>query len=332
MRLPRVLLLVLVGLLLAGCGGDRDDGTTTSSAGAAAGAFPVTVTHARGSTTIEQEPRRVVAVGLRDQDTLLALGIKAVGAMDWFGQGTFAKWPWEDWGGAPPKVVSTGGFDIDFERVAAARPDLILGVYQDLKKGDYDKLTKIAPTVAQSAKHKPYTMPWREETREIARAVGRTQQAEALIAKVDARFAQVRKEHPEFRGKTAAMVDPSGTNTFVFGSTDPRGQFLEELGFAPSAPIERAVKGEFGTEISDERLDLLDVDHLFVLADRNTRGKLLSKPLFRRLDVAKEGRVVELPYYDAPQYGAAVAFNTVLSIPYGIDGVLKQMAASTRTR
>jgi iron complex transport system substrate-binding protein len=337
MRLPRLVPLVLVGLVLAGCGGDDGDGpppasTSGTAAAATAGAFPVTITHALGSTTIEQEPKRVVTVGLRDQDTLLALGIKAVGAMDWFQEGTFAKWPWEDWGGTPPRIVSTGGFEINFERVAEARPDLILGVYQELKRSDYDKLTKLAPTVAQSAKYKPYTMPWREETREIAKAVGRTEQAEALIAKVDARFAQVRKEHPEFRGKTAAMVDPSGDGTFVFGSTDPRGQFLKEMGFSASAPIEKVTKKEFGATLSDERLDLLDVDYLFVLADRGTRGKLLDKKIFRQLEVFKDKRVVELPYYDAPQYGAAVAFNTVLSIPYGIDGTLKQIAATTGSR
>ena len=93
---------------------------------------------------------------------------------------------------------------------------------------------------------------------------------------------------------------------------------------------DRFSKDGFGAQISDERLKLLDVDYLFLLIDKNNRNKIFDKPLFRRLDVLKRGNVVELPYYDPPQYGAAVAFNSVLSIPYAIDGTLKQIAAAER--
>jgi iron complex transport system substrate-binding protein len=327
------LLLASLALALSACGGGDDEERTTpagsgstTAAQAATDAFPVTVEHARGTTTIPKEPKRVVTVGLRDQDALLALGVKAVGAMDWFQQDTFAKWPWEDWGGTPPKVVSTGGFDVNFERVAAQRPDLILGVYQELSKGDYDKLSKIAPTVAQSGKFKPYTMPWREETRVIASSVGRKAEGERLIKGVEGRFAKVREEHPEYRGKEAMIIDPSGGKVFAFSSNDPRGQFLQEVGFDSSKRIDALAKGEFGLELSDERLNTLDVDRLFVLIDENNRNKIFDKPQFKRLDVVKRGDVVEVPYYDQPQYGAAMAFNSVHSLPYAIDGLVKLVA------
>ena len=117
--------------------------------------------HARArTTTIPQQPKRIVVVGYTDHEVLLALGIKPVGAMDWFGEGTYGKWPWERkaWGGKPAAIVSSKSYEIDYERVAAQRPDLILGVYADLKRPDYDKLSKIAPTVAQ-AKGVAYTTP-----------------------------------------------------------------------------------------------------------------------------------------------------------------------------
>ena len=161
--------------------------------------------------------------------------------MDWFQQDTFAKWPWERarWAGEPPQVISTNGFDINFERVAAQRPDLILGVYQDIKPGDYERLSRIAPTIAQSPDHKPYTTPWREETLTIAAAVGRKAQGQKLIENVDAKFARVRKEHPEFRGKEALIVDPGSGSVFAFTSVDPRGQFLKEMGFDSSTMADK---------------------------------------------------------------------------------------------
>lgn len=333
MRRRSLPLVLLATLTLAACGGGDDDSTpasagTTTAAQAATDSFPVRVEHARGTTTIPKAPERVVAVGLRDQDTALALGVKAVGAMDWFQQGTFAKWPWEDWGGAPPKIVSTGGFEVNFERVAAERPDLILGVYQDISKGDYDKLSKIAPTVAQSGKFKPYTMPWREETRVIATSLGRKAEGERLIGEVEKRFAAAREAHPDYQGKEAMIIDPSGESIYAFSSTDPRGQFLEEIGYDSSTRIDELAKGEFGSELSDERIDTLDVDKLFVLIDKNNRNKFFDNPLVKQLDVVKRGDVVEVPYYDKPQTGAAVAFNSVLSLPYAIDGMTKLIDAN----
>ncbi|WP_320671195.1 iron-siderophore ABC transporter substrate-binding protein [Patulibacter defluvii] len=330
--MKRVLLLplLLLATAVAGCGGD-DGGSSSTAAPAAkadSGAFPVTIRHARGEATIPSAPKRVVAVGLRDHDTALALGVKAVGAMDWFQQGTFAKWPWEDWGGAPPQVVSDSSMDINFERLAGLAPDLILGVYQDLDKAAYGKLSRIAPTVAQSGDFKPYTMPWRDETRVIAKALGRSDEAEKRIRAIDARFAEVREQHPEFRGKQAVFVDPEGGKFFAFASTDPRGQFLRELGFSGAPRVDQAAKGSYGTEISPERLDLLDVDYLFLLMDQKHRAKVYGQSLFTRLDVVERGDVIEVPYYDKPQYGAAIAFNSVLSLPYAIDGTLKLIDAA----
>jgi iron complex transport system substrate-binding protein len=72
------LLLTLAVALLSAC---RDDSDTDSGAAAPAAepsAFPVTIEHKYGSTTIEEAPERVAVVGLREQDALLGLGIVPV--------------------------------------------------------------------------------------------------------------------------------------------------------------------------------------------------------------------------------------------------------------
>jgi iron complex transport system substrate-binding protein len=290
----------------------------------------VKITHALGTTTIPAAPKRVVVVGYTDQEPLLALGVRPVAAMDWFAQGTFGKWPWERgaWGDEPPAAVSNKSYEIDFEKVAGQRPDLILGLYAELKRGDYDKLSQIAPTVAQ-AKGDPYTTPWRDMTRVAAKAVGRVEEGEGLIEETEARFAAFRKAHPETRKQTALVVD-AGTapkSYYVFSSKDPRGQFLRELGYRPSPKIDKLAGKSFGHELSKERVDLLDVDRLFLLIDAPARKKLDGDELFNRLDVAREGRVTDLPYYSSTQLGAAVAFNSVLSIPYALDGIGKSLSA-----
>src|SRR5262245_4842552 len=111
MKLSRRFLAVLAvaGIALAACGSDEaadppetageTPGTTAATAAApaattAAAAFPVTIDHKYGSTTIPSEPQRVVSVGFVDQDTILALGVKPVGIRDWYGDQPNAVWPW----------------------------------------------------------------------------------------------------------------------------------------------------------------------------------------------------------------------------------------------
>jgi iron complex transport system substrate-binding protein len=324
-------LLLIAALLAAGCGGgdepDRPAAPVTASS-----AFPVTIAHALGSTTIPAEPKRVVVVGYTDHETLLALGVKPVGAMDWFGQGTYGKWPWERkaWGGKPAQIVSNKSYEIDFEKVAALHPDLILGTYADLKRDDYDKLSQIAPTVAQ-AKGDAYTTPWRDMARTIAKAVGRVAKGEKLIAGVDAQFAAFREAHPEAANQEALVVDAGQApkSYYPFSSADPRGQFLAELGYKGSPAIDKLAGHTFGTEVAKERVDLLDVDRLFLLIDAPAKKRLDADALFNRLEVAKSGHVTALGYYSGDQLGAAVAFNSVLSIPYALKGIAAQLGPGT---
>ena len=77
--------------VIAACGSDSDSGSAAdpstggSSPAPEEAAFPVTIKHKYGETTIEKAPERVVCVGLTDQDTLMALGVVPVGITYWFG-------------------------------------------------------------------------------------------------------------------------------------------------------------------------------------------------------------------------------------------------------
>ena len=137
MRLPSVLAAAFCGLLLAACGSDQSDSSTStadrpaSAAKIESGAFPVTIEHKYGATTIKSEPGRIVVVGLREQDALLALGAVPVATTEWFGEHPGAIFPWakEALGTGKVPTVLTDKDGIQIEKVAAQRPDLILGIY-----------------------------------------------------------------------------------------------------------------------------------------------------------------------------------------------------------
>ena len=176
LMLATVLALVLRACTPGAQDGSDPDGTPTSAgAGRATDSFPVTVEHTFGSTTVEAEPQRVVVVGITEQDVLLGLGVVPVATTEWYGEQPHAVWPWvqELLGDATPEVLSTSdGFE--FEKVAALEPDLIVGTNSGMTAEDYERFSAIAPTITGVPGSEPYFSDWREQTRQVARAVGRS--------------------------------------------------------------------------------------------------------------------------------------------------------------
>ncbi len=63
-------------MMLAACGSGSDDADDDTGEGN--GVFPVVVDHEFGSTTVDQEPERIVVAGLTEQDTVLQLGFQPI--------------------------------------------------------------------------------------------------------------------------------------------------------------------------------------------------------------------------------------------------------------
>ncbi|WP_168207339.1 ABC transporter substrate-binding protein [Microlunatus elymi] len=287
----------------------------------------MTIDHALGQTTIAAAPKRVVTVGYTDHELFLALGLRPVGVRPWFGEKIDHTWPWvrDAWNGSTPTYV--GGSELNFEHIASLRPDVIAGLYAEITDDEYAKLSAIAPTVARDAASAPYTTDRAAMFRTAGRVLGKTDAADRSLAEIDARFAEIRKEHPEFTGKTAAVVDPSQKSFYTFSSTDPRGRFLADLGFAAPTQLDKIIGDKFGAEISAERADLLELDRLLLLADAESRSWLDRNKIFQNLDVVLERRALEIPYYERPYAGAAMAYNTVLSVPYAVSRLVPKLAA-----
>ncbi|ONI81359.1 hypothetical protein ALI144C_21795 [Actinosynnema sp. ALI-1.44] len=333
-KLVTAALAVSVVVPVAACGGGQT--TPAPAAGqatpGAVAAFPVAIEHKFGSTTLKAEPKRVVTVGQTDHEVVLAFGVKPLGATDWFGERPFANWPWIDskWGDARPEVISNGS-EPNLEKIAALRPDLIIGQYAGITKEQYEKLSKIAPTVAQNGKYEDYSAPWRETTLTIGKALGKPAEAQRMVTDVEAKFDRIRKDHPEFGGRKLIVGDGSAPGKWgVFSPKDPRVTLLAELGFQVDPKLDGKTKDGTPIEVGDEGLDLVETDVLVMLpekADDVTRIK--QNPVYANLAVAKADRVIYMPY-QKPSTGAALSFATVLSIPYMIDEVVPSLSAAAK--
>jgi iron complex transport system substrate-binding protein len=311
--------VALAVLFLAACGSDEP----TRTASGAAGAFPVTVEHKFGATEVPSEPKRVVTVGYTDQDITLALGVVPVGVGDFLGGYEWRSRPWaqEALGGKQPEVVS--GQEINFEAVAAQRPDLIIGINAGLKKADYDRLSKIAPTVAQSGEYIDFGMPWDEQTLLVGQALGRSAQAQKVVDDVNAKFKAFRDAHPEFAGRTAVLAygGPDGYGAYATG--DNRSRFLEDLGFKTPTEIDKLAGDSFFVQFSQEQFRLMDQELVVMYGSQDD---ILANPMFKRLDAVKEDRVVYLDLTD--QIAGALGFASALSLPYLLDEAEEALSAA----
>lgn len=326
----------VAALALTACGGGTDnssskkDSSSTAGAGAQSAAFPVTVAHKYGSTTIEKEPKRIVTLGLSDQDAVLALGVKPVGAVDWFKEKPYGKWPWtkELWGSDTPEIVGERD-EYNMEKIAELQPDLVIAQYSGMKKEQYDTLSQFTEVVAQPKDYPDYGAPWEAMTRQIGKALGKDERAEKLISDIGARFKAVRDEHPEFAGLTLAVADSFEAGKYsAFTKTDPKAIFFKELGFKLKPEIDELAKPGWNVaELSAEKLNVLDVDRLvWVTSSTGANDRIKAEPLYKKLEVTKDKRDLFVPYQD-PDIGAAFSFNTVLSIPYAIEEITPLLTA-----
>ncbi|MHA6626002.1 ABC transporter substrate-binding protein [Pseudonocardia sichuanensis] len=287
----------------------------------AAAAFPVTVDHAFGSTTVPAPPQRIVTAGYTEQDIVLALGATPVGVTEWYGDQPHATWPWaqDELGGATPEVLE----NIDgpqFERIAALEPDLIVAVNAGLDQADYETLSAIAPTVAQPAGELAVFAPWDELTLQVGRAMGREQQARELVDGIKADFDAAAAAHPEFAGVPAIFLQaPFYEGRAIAYQDGLSTAFLTDLGFVVPAEL-AAFAPEDGSAqayIPMEQLGVLNAGEVLVWAteDDQARAQMEAEPIYRGLTPVREGNLV---FTDGVLAGA-IYFATPLSLPYVLE-------------
>ena len=275
---PVALATVLVAAL-AGCstGSTSDTGTApepTATTTADADAFPVTIEHALGETTIESEPTRVATLGWTDHDHALALGVVPVGAtkITWGGNeaGSTA---WFDAAieeagvEAPVRYDDADGAPID--EVAELAPDLILATNSGITEAEYAKLSKIAPVVAYP--EFPWTTDWRTSLEMVGEALGRTALADEVEADTDAMIEEAKAANPELQGAELIYGYLAATDLSTVGMyapEDPRVSILRDFGMVDAPAVADAIKsGEFYGTVSAEKSADLDSDVFLTWVD-----------------------------------------------------------------
>ena len=322
-------------LALAGCSAAASDdpGEAAPSTDAASGeddaAFPVTIEHAFGETTIESEPQRVVTWGWAGADAALALGVVPVAIpFQGYGGDENGVLPWIaeelDALGAPTPTVLPDSAEAPIDAIAAAEPDLILAHYSGLTAEEYELLSAIAPTVAYP--DQPWATPWRDVVTIAGEALGRADRAGEVLDEIDAAVAEAAAAHPELEGVTVAQVWDTGDTFYVYTPADPRVEFTQDLGLVTAPSVTDLDTGEstFYFTLSHERLDELSSDVVVAYADTpEALDAFLSSAAAGTMPQVQQGAVAGVV---GQAFVASVSPPTALSLTWGLEDYVQVLA------
>lgn len=297
------------------------------------GAYPVTITSALGSVTLDHQPTRVATWGWSAQDDVLALGIVPVAMPNYsYGGNADQVLPWDadalaTLGAKTPALLNSDSEQIPFEQFAKADPDVILAPYSGLTQQDYDTLSKIAPVVAYP--DKPWATPWQDQLTIIGKALGLGAKAAALQAGIDAHIGELAAKYPALKGTTfvyAAANQPGQLN--VYRADDPRVQLLVQLGLTLSPSVAELDNGSDASSyfypLSYEKLDQIKTDVLVAyFANQAAADSFVKTPVVARMAVVKDGRFAPIV---GESYVMASSAPSALSIPWMLDRYVPQLA------
>jgi iron complex transport system substrate-binding protein len=277
-------------VILAGCGKNEETQKQTNS-NKKQTETSYTVEHAMDTTEIKGTPERVVILTNEGTEALLALGIKPVGAVkSWTGN------PWYDHIKDKMEGVKELGTEAEpnLEAIAALKPDLIIGNKLRHEK-IYEQLKAIAPTVFSETLRGN----WKDNFMLYAKAVNKEEKGKEVIAEYDKRIEELKAKLGDKLKMKVSIVRFMPGDVRIYHKDSFSGVILDQLGFA--RPESQNVNDFAEMGVTKERIPAMEGDILFYFIYETGDGEAsklekewINDPLFKSLNVAKQGKVYKV--------------------------------------
>lgn len=297
--------------------------------------YPLTVDTWAGETVIEERPERIAVIGFSSSvDVLESLDVTPVYTLS-----EDAEWEWRDqeWFSQIENVDSATRSDpTNFEGIAAADPDLIIAVNWVPIEDDFDRLTEIAPVLAEE-EFQADKLDWREPQRLVGEALDLSAAADESIVAAEDAIAETAVEHSEYEGKTITIAYDYGQEYGIEYYTVTGGtaeDVVLDLGFEPNPLAEEFTEDP---TVSEENQALLDGDVLVMIySDEDGRETREDSALFQELEAVQESHYASLAFNeddkvvspDGTEKSNAVWVlrrgASALSVPWAVDVIADQ--------
>lgn len=317
-------LMTALSMSLVACGTAAPQGGDTPKP---APGETILIEHAYGTLELEQKPEKVVTLGLLETDIAVDLEVTPVAMAKFFATADGIA-PWL----APaleevPEIIDTttqgaNGAELDVESIAAMKPDLIIAnTYSQLGQY-YEQLSQIAPVLGPSEKNY-LQLPWREQTLAIAQALGKSAEAEELIAETESELTAAVKKYPETAEHDYTLS--LGTPDQIKVMNDPNDASVEVLtafglSFSKTAAaLPSLADGSGSAGVSEENIAALDADIVMLgFFGADTQQRWESSTLFGELTAVRDGGYIPMDL----SASTALRNPSPLSISYVIEEVI----------
>ena len=152
--------------------------------------------------TINGTPKRIVTLGGQWTDVALSFGVTPVGYYDGSTALGAEKPSW--YGNKLDGVPTINPNDDMIGKIASLKPDLILAPGFASMAGNFDKLSKIAPTLDTISGQQ--VDPWQDMVTLMGTILHEPQKATEIIEKVNTTISDLAAEYPGIKGKTYSFA------------------------------------------------------------------------------------------------------------------------------
>lgn len=274
----------------------------------------VLIAHKLDSTAVKLNPERVVALDYASLENLDALGIKVIGTPKSNLPAHLQKFA-KDSG-----VTDLGAvLEIDFEKLAALKPDVIF-ISSRMQK-NYDELKKIAPTVFMDIDYKDFIGSFSQNLGYFGTIFGKEKEVEAQLAAIEEKVKAAHDKLSVLEGKGLVTMYNEGKIS-AYGKGSRFGFIHETLGLKEAVVNLEAAR--HGQSISNEFIQKTNPDYLFIV----DRGAVVNKKqadkgeienaLVKQTSAYKNGKII---YLDPEVW--YISGGGVASVNAMIDEVVK---------
>lgn len=312
MKLRQLPLFLLIMTLLSACGGQSGSSPTAAPAAVApsntseaiaepslapeptaaqasseSSDKPHLIRHAMGESEVPAKPLRVVTLDMGELDAALTLGIKPVGSVTIFDDGSFPAYLGDKTAGIEPVGTISSP---NLEKIAALKPDLILSS-KNRDEERYELLSQIAPTVFAERLGDA----WINNFLLFADALGEKEQGEAKVAAYQQRLAELNsKLSVEGDVPVVSMVRfMKGGQVRKYHNASFIGTIL--TGAQLGRPESQTLGDKVWTEVNKETLSAVDGDVIFYgiygADDESSLADYEQDPLWQQLGAIKNNKI-----------------------------------------
>jgi iron complex transport system substrate-binding protein len=270
------LLLVLACQPAAGPGASKTAGAETRL-----------IKHAMGESQVSSAPQRVVVLDTGELDSVLALGVKPVGAVL-----AIADQPIQEYLKERAEGITLVGTiaQPSLEKIAALKPDLILSSKMR-HEAIYPQLSQIAPTVFTERTG----VTWKENLTVHADALNRADDGAKLMQQYQGRVDDFKQALGSRAGSTrVSVVRFTNDRVRAYAVDSFSGTILRDAGL-DRPPLQQA-QSTF-VEVGQELIPEMDADVLFVCRYGDAgavEARFRQDPLWSRLSAVQRGALHEV--------------------------------------